>query len=151
MGYVLYICGMKNPFIYNGNGIELQEVATWYHSRPFDDGGVKAKYVIRGTRIADNERYIKVYSSFMEVLSKMSLSGIRMFVYVMDIIEQDKDIIILDRDIYCRYSGNSSNIYYRGIRELVRLGIIMKRGSGGSYWINPHVLFNGNRKVLVSK
>jgi hypothetical protein len=69
--------------------------------------------------------------------------------YVMDIIQQDSDIIILDRDLYCRYSGNGKNIYYRGIRELVRCGVIMKRGSGGSYWINPHVMYNGNRKLLV--
>lgn len=149
MWHMYYICGMNNPFVYGGDGIVLEEVTTWHHSRSFDDGGIKAKWVTMARKVVDRERYIKVFCDWVKVLRGLSYNGIKVLFHVMDILEKDKDYVVMDMFLYCRISGDCKNVYYRGVKDLVRCGIIMKRGSGGSYWINPHVMYNGNRKLLV--
>lgn len=144
-----YICGMINPFIVDSDGFPYKEVVQWKQTKPFSEDGVAVKFVAKGVRCIEKDRYVKVYFDWIEVLRGLSYSGINMLLYVMDIIQYNSDVIILDRDLCCKHSNFGKNVYYRGIKDLVRCGIIMKRGSGVSYWINPHVMFNGNRKVLL--
>lgn len=97
----------------------------------------------KGVFKRDSEVFIKVFRS--DRLRDLNGVGLKVFIYLIFVVRPNVDWVELnvgDAMDWCRMKYR--NDVYRGVRDLIRVGILAKRG-GGSYWINPKVLFNGNR------
>lgn len=90
----------------------------------------------------DKDTFVKVFRN--PVLFKINGVCAKVFWYVVFNLKPNLgwvDISVAD----VMDMGVSSDKYvYSGIRRLVQLGVLAKRDKG-SYWVNPEVLYNGNR------
>ena len=70
-----------------------------------------------------------------------------MFIYTMDRLRPLQETIFLNVDdcmVVCGFKSATS--YREGIKGLIEHKIIARKlGSTMEYWINPNVIFNGNR------
>jgi len=99
----------------------------------------------------DPESFTKVYNDSFYHFFGLKEAGKRVLGYVLQIIKPNKDMFYLDLQEakqYANYSNNRS--ISEGIVQLVEAQIIAK-SSKGKYWyfINPMVLFNGDRLQIV--
>lgn len=78
------------------------------------------------------------------LISNLSAQGCRMFLYVQMTIEQDQDWVKLPAEEVGKRLNLSLLTVRLGIKDLIDNGILCKRGKS-DYWINPIVLFSGNR------
>jgi hypothetical protein len=73
--------------------------------------------------------------------------SLKMFIYAMDRLKPLQETVFLHSDdcmVVCGFKSVTS--YREGIRGLIDQKIIARKiGSNMEYWINPNVLFNGNR------
>lgn len=90
----------------------------------------------------DKDTFVKVFRN--PVLFKINGVCAKVFWYVVFNLKPNLGWVDIDvRDVMDM--GVSSDRYvYSGIRRLVALGVLAKRDKG-SYWVNPEVLYNGNR------
>jgi hypothetical protein len=94
----------------------------------------------------DEEKFSKVYLSQFESFWELGKQGIRVFSYIMTKLmpNQDMFIFIMDECIsHTKYSAKKS--IYQGLAQLVDCEIIARGPSDSLYFINPMVVFNGNR------
>ena len=78
------------------------------------------------------------------LVANLSAQGCRMFLYVQMTIEQDQDWVKLPAEEVGKRLNLSLLTVRLGIKDLIDNGILCKRGKS-DYWINPIVLFSGNR------
>lgn len=108
------------------------------------------KVVTGKTEMHDPIMYTKVYLSAFLHLNDLSYSSVKVFNYMVHTLKPGKDTVYLncsDVEVQCKISKAS---YYTAIKELVTAKVIARKvGSSMEFWINPNVLFNGNRTKLV--
>jgi intergrase/recombinase len=104
----------------------------------------------------DEDKFAKMYLSQFSAFFDLGTQGIRVFGYIMSklVIGQDMFIFILsDVMEYTKYSSKSS--IFIGLGQLLKAEIIARGPSDSLYYINPLVVFNGNRvtyaKTYVKK
>jgi intergrase/recombinase len=94
----------------------------------------------------DEDQFAKVYLSQFRAFFDLGTQGIRVFGYIMNklVIGQDLFIFILNDVMeYTKYTSKSS--VFIGIGQLLKAEIIARGPSDSLYYINPLVVFNGNR------
>lgn len=104
----------------------------------------------------DTGRYYKVYSHATKRILALSRAGIEMFHYIASNLQPKNDRLDINTDEARDSLGYKSAVsIYNGLDSLEKQGIIAKAYSGKrsrlSYWINPDVIFNGNRVVLSKR
>lgn len=68
-----------------------------------------------------------------------------MFLYIMHNLKRGKETVRLEPDGYKEFSGKSSSkTFYSAINQLMGSGVIQRKKQS-EYWINPLILFNGDR------
>lgn len=92
------------------------------------------------------DSFAKVYhiSRKYGLISNLSAQGCRMFLYLQMTLEQDQDWVKLPAEEVGKRLNLSLLTVRLGIKDLIDNGILCKRGKS-DYWINPIVLFSGNR------
>jgi hypothetical protein len=104
------------------------------------------------TILSDNAIYSKLFRGNTEVLMGLSEPAAKMFYYITEFIGANKDEVCILQDDYLQFAGykaKSRLTYYRGVEGLLRANIIARKtGSQSCYWINPNVLYNGDRTKL---
>lgn len=102
-------------------------------------------------QITDSKSYTKLFVDNLDLLMKLSGTGLRVLVYAMSTIRPLSQTAILNMaDIQYVAKINSPNTIRAAISELIEANIIaQKLGSNIEYWINPNVFFNGNRLRLL--
>jgi hypothetical protein len=104
------------------------------------------KLVTGKTELHDPMMYTKVYLSAFLHLNELPHSALKIFNYMVHTMKTNKDIVYLncaDVEEQCKISQAS---YYTAIKSLIEAKIIAKKiGSSIEYWVNPNILFNGNR------
>lgn len=93
----------------------------------------------------------KVYKTphTIEIINNLSNNGIRLFNYILFHLGKEKEYIKLLQDKVCQEIKIGRNSYYNAIKELSSSGIINSKPGANMYWINIHILFNGNRAKYV--
>jgi hypothetical protein len=95
----------------------------------------------------DDEKFTKIYTSRIQVLFDLSTTGFKVFGYIADVLKKGSDEFYFDH-IEC---GSFTKLKSRpsmlkGLTELLEAGIIARRKNRPNfYFINPNVLFNGDR------
>jgi len=94
----------------------------------------------------DEDKFSKIYLSQFEAFWDLGKQSIRVFSYILTklVPNQDLFIFLMDECLeHTRYSAKKS--IYQGLAELVDAEIIARGPSDSLYFINPLVVFNGNR------
>jgi hypothetical protein len=110
--------------------------------------------VIKGP--VDTKSYFKVFSDAVPMLMNLTRSGWEMFLYVALHLPPKKDKIYINAEnarVYLNYKSTVS--VHNGLSDLQSHKIISKAYSGKRghlcFWINPDVIFNGNRMLLTKR
>jgi hypothetical protein len=103
-------------------------------------------------RLIDRRKYVKVYVEFIGDLIKQGLSmpGIKMLFFILKRLEDDSDVVQFTTSAA---RGNTGYKYdksiYEGLVELIKMGVIArKEGSDEQFFINPQLIFRGNRQYV---
>jgi hypothetical protein len=111
------------------------------------------------TKEVDREEFIKLYTSQIKAYFDLTKTAYKVF-FIFLCIYQDaigKDCFYLS----CKKAMNlslkidqfilSESIFYRGIKELIEKKIIAKTNEKNWYFINPAIVFNGDRARFISE
>jgi len=117
-----------------------------------EDGEAFVLKKIPSSRIVihDSLQYIKLFTGSCSGLLELSFVGLRVVIYSCLVLPVRRDVVSLNPADVCLMLSISNSSFYRAIDELVDKKIMARKlGSTIEYWINPNVLFNGNRIGLV--
>jgi hypothetical protein len=104
----------------------------------------------------DTEEFVKLYTKDISVFFELSPTAIRTFAVLLK--EVQKSAINRDK-VFFRYDELKfekgcvlpSSVFYRGIKELVDKQFLAKAEAPNFYFLNPALLFNGNRARFIKE
>ncbi|GAB3051242.1 replication/maintenance protein RepL [Spirosoma pulveris] len=104
----------------------------------------------------DEEKFAKVYLSQFAFFWELSKPAIKVFGYILTVLQPKKDTFIFRMDDCLRHTGYTHrNNVLTGLASLVECNIIARSVYDWEYFINPLVVFNGDRvaftKMYVKK
>lgn len=100
----------------------------------------------------DEDQFTKLYTKNVGALNGLSNAGIRVLNYIISIVKPNAVDVIIRRDKCMEFCGYKTlKPIYKGLAELVNAQIIARSWSEDIFFINPLVLFNGNRIVFATE
>lgn len=104
----------------------------------------------------DAEEFIKLYTKDITVYFELSPSGIKTFAILLrevqgKAINRDKVFFKYDQIDFHGNIQMSQAVFYRGIQELVTKQFIAKASDPNWYFLNPSLIFNGDRARFVKE
>lgn len=104
----------------------------------------------------DEDQFVKLYLSNFAAFFDLSKAAIRVFGYFMQAMKPKNDMVVFLLDKCLEYTGyKAKDTIYRGLAELVANEIIARGPSDTLWFINPLIVFNGDRvsftKTFVKK
>lgn len=152
----------ENPFLKQAiEEIDHHVVKKWQNSTStskkailtaVDNDGEPVGYTsfVRQIKV-DDDKFTKLYLAQFEAFFELSQAGIRVFGYIMTCMKPRKDMIafsIKDCMEYTKYKSRAT--VYKGLTELLRGGIIARGKEDWQYFINPLIMWNGDRVTFVN-
>lgn len=112
-------------------------------------------------RPADNEQFVKLYTSHVSFTFELKSPGIKAFGVLLWAVQNQsisKDEVHLDMLVLNEFTQAhqknqlklSQATFLRGLAELVKAQIIAKTLRQGIYFINPNFMFNGDRIAFTT-
>jgi hypothetical protein len=110
----------------------------------------------------DNDTFVKSFTQNIAITHNLGLAGRRACDILQWVIQDhaiNKDSVWLGLQVLDDWNARddiikkvSKSSWYRGVDELIEGGIIARKDSGrqADYWLNPNIMFNGNRLVLTT-
>lgn len=98
----------------------------------------------------DEEKFAKLYLSNFSSFFDLKSSSIRVFGYILNQLEPGKDMVIFfmeDCMSYTKYK--TPKPIYEGLSYLIASEIIARGRGDNIYFINPLIVFNGNRVTFA--
>lgn len=98
----------------------------------------------------DEEKFAKVYLNQFSAFFDLSKSAIKVFGYILTIIPPNKDSFYFIMEECLKYTGYSTDkSVFEGLAALIENNIIARSNNHVRYFINPLVVFNGNRVTFA--
>jgi len=112
-----------------------------------DNGEVVGHSAFLRTIEVDESQFVKLYLSRFAAFYELNKSSIKVFGYILTkCIIPNKDTFYIDFDEAKEITGYSSNNVIRaGLSSLVEQAIIARSTNPYKYYINPLIVFNGDR------
>lgn len=113
---------------------------------------------IQGTNIiyrnhdVDSTKFVKLYVGYMQVLFDLKKPAQKLIQYIISELKPNQDevfIYVPDAQKFCQWKVR--NQYYTAIKELVDKEIIAQSMRDGWFFLNPNVLFNGDRFTVIDR
>lgn len=104
----------------------------------------------------DEEQFAKVYLSNFSAFFELKQQAIKVFGYILTQLVPNKDEFVFLLDDCIKYTGYKTKAsVFQGLGQLVQNEIIARGKTDFLYYINPMIVFNGNRitfaKTYVKK
>ena len=133
----------KKRFIKGTKGVEQVIVNS--------DGEITGSTAFLQMVEVDEDKFAKLYLSQFAAFWDLSKPAIRVFGYIITCcLIPNKDIFYVDQKEAMEYTGYSSERYIlTGLSVLCEHGIIARSNNSYKYFINPLVVFNGNRVTFA--
>lgn len=98
----------------------------------------------------DEQQFAKLYLSNFAAFFDLSQAAIRVFGYILTCLKPKQDMFIFRLEKALNYAGYSSKVtIYKALGELTKAEIIA-RGPIENFWfINPMIVFNGDRVTFA--
>jgi len=152
----------KNPFIekaideINGQIVKQYKTATGMDKRavlmamdPKTGEALGHTTFIRQVEV-DEDKFAKLYLSQFAVFWELGKQAIRVFGYIMTKMVKGQDTVLFFMHECLQYTGyGSKKPIYQGLADLVKAEIIARTEYDNIYFINPLVVFNGNRVTFA--
>lgn len=92
--------------------------------------------------------YVKIYIT-LDFLERMNKVTIKMFNYLVSRVKYNQDYVIIYIEDFCKVKKykNQTEVY-KAINTLIEMGIIARHASTHLYFINPFVLYKGERHKI---
>ncbi len=134
------IHSVKKKVFVKGNRSVINQVIN-------DDGEIVGHSAFLRTIEVDESQFVKVYLSRFAAFYELNKASIKVFGYIITkCIIPNQDIFYIDFDEAQQFTGYSANNLIRnGLSCLVEQGIIARSTNPYKYYINPLVIFNGDR------
>lgn len=98
------------------------------------------------TQKVDREQFTKIFREYIPYIAKLSRTAQAILWYVMDNLPKDKSYVIIDNSTVMEYCDFKTRKSVRdGVIELLDKNILTKSTVLKKYWVNPLIMFNGNR------
>lgn len=104
--------------------------------------------VIVSRKAHDREPFIKLYAKAIAEVADLSKNALRLFMVLLHQASHNQN----EHKLHITYqlaeralAGFTRSSFQRAMRELMHKHIIGKTPINGLWWINPDILFNGNR------
>jgi hypothetical protein len=112
----------------------------------------KQKVLILGEqKVVDTQEYSKVFMGEIKRFFGLSKSSLLLLDYIMENIRYNQDRICLYYpDIKERLSMHKGTMY-AAIKQMITVNIIARASTPGCYYINPAVVFKGERLTVVQE
>lgn len=98
----------------------------------------------------DEEQFAKLYLSNFAAFFDLSQSSIRVFGYILSCLKPKQDMIVFLMDKckdYTKYE--TTKPIYKGLAELLQAEIIARGPADNLWFINPMIVFNGDRVTFA--
>lgn len=116
------------------------------------NGSVKGHSLFARKQKVDKAKFMKVFMSGLSNWFDLSKAGIKVFAYVANQIEPNRDSFIFDLDDCKEFTGYAAkNTIFSGLAELVENKFIARGPAFNIYYINPTVFFNGDRLTFIEQ
>lgn len=132
----------QNPFSFS---LKIQVTKRIDNSKySLDKDGV----MLPVSSLMERQQTTKIYHGkpLMDIIMQLNDRDLRLFTYIVYMLEQNKDYIRIVPETYLKRTGTKDKRTYKAaINSLIRYNIIAATGFDNVYWINPNILFSGNR------
>lgn len=116
------------------------------------DSHVKGHSLFARKVTVDKAKFMKVFMSGLSNWFDLSKAGIKVFAYVANQVEPNRDTFIFDLENCKKFTGYAGkNSVFSGLAELVDNHFIARGPNPFVYYINPTVFFNGDRLTFVEQ
>jgi hypothetical protein len=132
----------KKQFIKGDKGVENLIVN--------QDGEITGMSAFMRIVEVDEDKFAKLYLSQLAVLWDLPNSAIKVFSYILNGLKPNNDSIYFKLQKCMEYTGYKSHpSVHQGLSALIDVGIIARSEDENWYFINPLIVFNGNRVSFV--
>lgn len=98
----------------------------------------------------DEEKFAKLYLSQLSAFWELPKPAIRVFTYILTILIPGRDEFYFFLEDCLKYTNyKSERSVLEGLAELIKAGIIARGKDSIRYFINPLVVFNGDRVTFA--
>lgn len=98
----------------------------------------------------DEEKFAKFYLSHFSSFFDLNPSSIKVFSYILKQLEPGKDMVLFFLGDCIKHTGyKTAKPIYQGLSHLIASEIIARGRYDNIYFINPLVVFNGNRVTFA--
>lgn len=98
----------------------------------------------------DEDQFIKLYINEIGLFFSMTKSQQKLFKYILNKLEWNKDYFYFDAADFKAETGMSYPSIYKGLALLCNVGLIARSKMYIKYFINPVMMFKGDR-IIVAK
>lgn len=152
----------RNPF-WNVRQLETRGKKIFFnkvssHSIINHDTGQLSGVSIQSYKEVDSEEFVKIYTANVGLIFDLNPSGKKVFQILLIALQKNsinRDSVLFSSRIGLEIANKHSikigeTTFYRGLEELLRQNIIAKSLESNLYFINPHIIFNGDRIDFIN-
>lgn len=117
-----------------------------------ESGTVEGVTLLHKFKEVDKEVFVKLFIGEVQSLFDLSKSGLKVFGYILQTMRINEGTIYLNIPSmmqYCKYKSKMQ--CYRGLSELIANKIIAMSDQPNLWFINPKIVFNGDRIAFVKE
>lgn len=104
------------------------------------------------TQKVDHAQFIKIFKENLAAVMKLSKTAREVLWYIMNNIPQDRGYVVIDNASVMDFCGFKTRKSVReAVVELLSKDFLTRSTIPKKYWVNPLVLFNGNRIVYANE
>lgn len=150
----------ENPFM-RGGEVEIHGRKKRYQIASRQDlvtdpktGMVKAGVEHTIVRIVDDASFVKVFADGISGMYDLNASGAKVFRYLFDQVQRHPNIdrlYLYFMDAVEEPWSISKPVFYRGMSELLEKGFIAASVNPNIYFLNPGMIWNGDRFRFVQE
>jgi hypothetical protein len=105
------------------------------------------------SELSDSQQYIKLFISALPLIGGLTSPGLKVFMWILANLKPKQDRVSLSPQKVAKELGYAViKPVHDGVKDLINQKIIARAYTGNrnapAYWINPTVVYNGNRRHL---
>lgn len=104
-------------------------------------------------KYVDTQQFVKLYTGNVQIFFELGKTGAKVFQYILEMcVKINKDQILINIQEAIEHTGYSTKAsIYEGLADLCDKKILHRSEQNGVYFINPQIVFNGDRMVVLNE
>jgi len=120
-------------------------------------GEIMGHQLVATFKKVDAEQFVKIFADKISTIFNLTKTGYKMLMIVIAVIQDrtiSKDLFYMSFQDAEKVAQMKSNTlaritFKKGVAELISHGIIARASSVNTYYLNPAIIYNGNRSKLT--